>query len=484
MRGSGARAVAAVTIAVAVALAVRDLVGYHDTFPATSVSYSGYDHLNGFVRLLELALAATLWLKCGDRAAARTLAGALTGLSLNNNWWFYGYDNPLLWVSVTINYLGIGYGVMQFMRFAATYTPNDRRGIRAAIRAFAPFVGSWVALFGTLWWISALIDRRPYHTFNHLFWAGWDVANVFVIVASLVGLASAANGEERRRMAWVAASFSIAAAGTAIHGFDRAVQGDTDWANWVDAIAQLALPIGLGFPILRMRLLDRDFALSGGLVFGSLTLFLSCGEVILERVTRLLIPERAHVTAAAAEFGLSLAVVIWFKPFEKWTDSAVERIGERNAERRAEGLRTFAVDEVPSFDDATALEDRLVRVLERYAGVAAAALYRRVAGAYKRMLSTLDLLPLKLDGHDPGVKQLVEEMRPVQLPPSGRIPSGSTVFPMLARGSLVGFALCAWNEATRSSVVQREVADAVHAAGIALERLRHSSKKQRKSRTD
>jgi hypothetical protein len=466
-------------IAVAVAFAVRDLIGYRDLFQVANVPYSGYDHLNGFVRLLELALAATLWLKCGDRPAARTLAGALTGLSLNNNWWFYSRDNPLLWPSVAINYVGIGYGVMQFMRFSATYTPNDWRGLRARIGSFAPFVGSWVALFGTLWWISALIDQEPYHAFNRLFWAGWDAANVMVILASCVGLAAATNDDERRRMAWVAASFSIAAAGTAVHGFDRAIQGDTDWANYVDAVAQLALPLGLGFSILRLRLLDREFALTGGIVYGSLTLLLSCGEVIFERIARLLVPDRAHVAAAAAEFGLSLVVVVSFKSFEKWTDAKLSSLGETNADRRAEALRTFAREEVFSFGDAAALEDRLLRVLERYAGVAAVALYRRIAGAFRRVLSTFDRLPANVGGHDPGIKLLSDEMRPVQLPATGHLPESSTAFPMLAHGSLVGFALCTWKDSTLSPSLQRETADAVHAAGIALERLRHAKANRR-----
>lgn len=272
-------------------------------------------------------------------------------------------------------------------------------------------------------------------------------------------------------MAWVAASFSIAAAGTAIHGFDRAIQGDTEWANYLDAVAQLALPLGLGYSVLRLRLLDRDFALTGSVVYGSLTLLLSFAEVILERIARLLVPDQAHVAAAAAEFGLSLAVVVSFKSFEKWTDAKLGSLGEMDDERRAEALRAFAREEVPASGDATTLEDRLLRVLERYADVAAAALYRRVTKAFKRVLSTFDALPIQLDGHDPGIKLLSDEMRPVRLPPAGQLPESSTAFPMLAHGSLVGFALCTWNDSSLSPRLQREIADAVHTAGIALERL-------------
>src|ERR1700730_16823858 len=100
------RLFAIVMVAVAVVFAIRDTVGYSDTNPITALPYGFHDRLWGVARILMLSVAATVAWWGSERSQGRIMAAALIGLALNNNWWFYSLDNPLLWPSVALNYLG------------------------------------------------------------------------------------------------------------------------------------------------------------------------------------------------------------------------------------------------------------------------------------------------------------------------------------------------------------------------------------------
>ena len=317
--------VAALTgVSVAVFLAARDMVGFGDPVPVSSVPYAFHWHLWGFVRLLMLFVAATVAWWGAHRQAARTLACALIGISFNNNWWFYAADDPLLWPSVVLNYLGLGFGLAYFMIFAGTYGQGDWRRIRLYITRLAPYLGGLIGLFGMLWWTSL------HPLFNRVFWGGWDLVNVLVIVASFIAVRHA-NPSERTATTWVLVSFSIAAFGTWLHGVDRQFQGDTEWANIVDTVAQAALPVGLAYGVLRHRALDIDFLINRVVLFSSLTLSLGVLFTLAEVLTHKwvdslkLVPEGSRIPANVVEILLSMGVVRSYKRLESKVDQIVER---------------------------------------------------------------------------------------------------------------------------------------------------------------
>jgi hypothetical protein len=324
------RSSALVVAAIAILFAVRDMFGYKDANPITSASYDLNDHLWGFVRLLMVAVGAMVAWRGTERPQARMLAGALIGLSLNNNWWFYARNDPLLWPSGILNYLGIAFGLTQFIRFAASYGAGDWRAVRKVVKGIAPFLGIAIAVFGLIWWYGAVVSESPQPLFNMLFWVGWDAANVLIVCTSLVAVFRAAP-DDRRNVSWMLGSFSVAALGTAVHGLDRLLQGDTPWANYLDTAAQIALPVGLGYALLRRRALDVDFVVSRAALFGLVTMIVGACFSLAEGefssfITSLHLGQTgSQFSAKIAELGVSLVVAVSYKSLDKLVDRVLER---------------------------------------------------------------------------------------------------------------------------------------------------------------
>jgi hypothetical protein len=434
--------------AIGIAFAIHDMVGLRDAYPAAPFAHYGFfEHLWGFVRLLALVLAATIVLKAYDRRGAPVLTGALVGLSLNNTWWFYSRDDPLIYVAAACNYAGIGYGVTQFMRFAASYTAGDVRGIRKWISAAAKYFGTIIAVLGTLWWLSVIVEQHPVVWYDRGLWLAWDAANILTIISAVTAVSTAGNSQARNRVALVAWCFCIAAFGTAMNGFSRIFSHDTEWAFAIDTLAQLIFVAGLGYAMLRNRLLDKEFFVQSTAAYGSLTVLLAAGEVLMEKATAHLVPEQAQGGAAAAGFGLSIVTVLWYKNFERWTEQVAKRFSDEDRAR----LHRFAQQEAPDFRDAAALEDRLLRVLENYGGASGVALYRCLEGdVLQRVSSTIAGMPKALDATDAMLEHAL---------------------PMRGGGKLNG-AVFVEGDRVADPEQRKAMMKAVHAAGSALDALR------------
>lgn len=117
---------------------------------------------------------------------------------------------------------------------------------------------------------------------------GWDVAIVMVLIA--LGLISqiyryrrASTPAQRVQVRWLLVGFGLAAGVIALYvtvvNVFGLLSGDVDTAFFSLAVARLirhsamlALPVTLTIAILRYRVLDVDFVISRGLVYGALTL--------------------------------------------------------------------------------------------------------------------------------------------------------------------------------------------------------------------
>jgi hypothetical protein len=463
------RALSLLAVSIAVLFAVRDMLGRDPTgFPSASavvgLHYAFYDHLWGAVRLLVLSVAATLVWWAPQRSQARILAGALIGLSLNNNYWFYAADNPLLWPSVALNYLGIAFGLMQLLRFAASYGEGEWMHIRGISKAIAPYVGVYMAILGTLWWTTVLVWQSPNFTLNDRFWYSWDAINVLVITMSLIVVANA-KAEDRTRTLWVAASFFIGALGTAIHGATRAVEGDTAWVNTLDSLAQAAMALGLWYAVLWQRAFDLNFVVNRLVAFTIVSVFLS---VLIESATAL-----SESVSGSATFGYrgvlgtgftlgsTMVVVASFRIIENYTDKCLGRLRGRSSDdgNREGALFAFARDILGS-KNPQVITEKLLETLEVFGGVRGAAIYwRNGPSSFNCIASHLTSAPAVVPSDDSDVVGLARSNQPRRITSRQRLPL-SWAFPMLGRGAFRGFVLCDVGDAT----IDRQRADAIQVA--------------------
>jgi hypothetical protein len=462
------RAFSVLAISIAVLFAIRDALGFSSVSAVSSLPYAFHDHLWGGVRLLMLFVAGTVAWWGAQRGQARILASALIGLSLNNNWWFYSLDDRLLWPSVALNYLGIGFGLSQLLRFAATYGDGDWMNVRRLSNRIAPYIGAFVAIFGTLWWVSALVVESPQVSFNHLFWAGWDAVNILVIVSSVIA-ALKASASDRTRILWVVGSFLIAALGTACHGIDRALQGDTTWANDLDSAAQAAMALGLGYAVLWQRALDIDFVLSRiavlSLLGGLIAIILAVAQGLTENYVKSLKIGYPGLVANALELGMTSAVVASYKNIEQFADNLIARWrGSREppADAGEDGRDAVLLDfarEILACRDSQAIVSRLLQMLEVFGGVRAAAVYWRNSGGFACLASHFSGAPTSVSADDTDVVGLERAKSPYNVTGKHRLPA-SLGFPMVAFGGFQGFVLCD----TASVAVGSKRTDAVQVA--------------------
>ena len=467
--------VVAAAIAASIVLAMRDLHGYSSDEPVHWLPYVFHDKLRALVRLLMLAIAGAVAWKRYDRREARILTTALVGLSLNNNWWFGDVRDSWTWVSAALNYVGIAVGLTEFLRFAAIYGDADWHGVRAMIARVAPYIGAWILFFGTAWWLSELIDPgslRPYSLINVAFWLGWDAVNILAIVAALIGV-YAVSAAERTRMQWVAASFGIAAFGTAIHGFDRLVQGDTAWANAIDAVTLAALPIGLGYVIRRHRLLDIQFLVTRGALYSLLGVLLYYGFSALEVFAHERLGEvplvRNLLQPPIGAFSVSFALVLGMRGLESRFDRLLHGAFYGRIESQEAALRDFR-SQLEQISEPRELQDRLLNVLSNHAGGDGVGLYEHQRDRFECVGATYDALPRDVSEIDPGVTVLERANGPCITPPEGAIPN-KLGLPMTARRALRGFAVCDGAEKCDPRL-QTALYETAAAAALALDDLR------------
>lgn len=325
------RVVALIVVSYALMLGVRDALGMHDVDAVSSLLPAFHDRLWGVVRIAMLSVAAIVaW--CGvTNRSTRLLSMGLIGIALNNNWWFLGLHNPVLFPAVALNYLGVPFGLAALLRFTTSFDDALARRLDRIARWLAPALGIVMAALGTLWWTSALAANDPHPAYNVAFWLCWDAFNACLVGVSLA-LFVRASAAERAKFGIIFFSIAIAAAGTAIHGFLRLVVGESAVANDIDTIAQIALPLGLGYSVLRRNVFGLTFYVNRALLCTFLSSVITYIFAIAEEASKAIVeslhlaPQFREISTPGFELAASALVVVAFHPIEKRTDKLVERL--------------------------------------------------------------------------------------------------------------------------------------------------------------
>ncbi len=468
------RAIVLLGIGISAFLAVHDFLGYKDANPVVDIPTSPYHPFFAVIRILMVAIAATIALTRYDRRDARTLCAALLGLSLNNYWWWYSQTDILFWPVVVLNYVGIALGVSNFVRFASTYGPGDWRGLRKVISWTPPFFFAAMSVSGSLFIVLSLTSSSDSPILNQLFWLLWDAANVLIMVASFTAWKQALPSESTS-MAIVAVTFAIFTSGTALHGIDRIFQSDTLWANNVDACAQAALPIGLGYVILRHRFLDIRFVINQAIIYallGSLIVgvFNLAGKLVNNFIASLNLSAISGAqTRQLTEASASLAVAAALPKLQQWASHLVRAFVFRGRDLDLAVLKRFG----QTIDVGATEQDIIEQVavtLKTHAHVIASCLYLEEAdGNLRPRGSTFSEALPPLDGRalwDALKTHHADSLTAREIDPD--LPEGK-LFPVLARSRVRGMLLCAEGNETLATNEQVVIRDMVNAAVLAID---------------
>lgn len=325
--------------------------------------------------------------------------------------------------------------------------PQTRQARTTARIADALFLVA-VIVFGFV----AIYEPLAYRTWWTFDTWSWYFALAVVVVFTAIAYRRTA-GEQRRRVGWVLAGFiGTATAYTVFALADVAAFTHQNYPGVLDAslLAQVALPIALGYAILRHRVLDIGFALNRTMVYGVMTALVVIVVSLIDWLTeRLLSQERVALAVGAL-------VTVGFGVTLNWLHSRTERLIDRIvfrarhlAEKRIE-YRIGALDFASStdlVDQAVALE--APRILDLHS----AAVFRRSAEnePFLRAAATgwTDRDASEMNVNSLLVSTLRSLERPVVLDDAAihddRFPRGeerpALAIPIVSQHELIGFAL-------------------------------------------
>jgi hypothetical protein len=183
------------------------------------------------------------------------------------------------------------------------------------------------------------------------------------------------RGEERQQIKWIAFSASVVVVVYLIAMVASLLSPAPTWfagrsPAWLRLLQSAALlsltavPIALGFAVLKYRLYDIDALINRALVYGSLTVFLAAtylgGVVGLEHVFRVLAGQGSTLAVVAS----TLVIAALFSPLRRRVQGFVDRRFYRSKYDAAKTLEAFSA-RLREETDLDALTDGVVGVARR-----------------------------------------------------------------------------------------------------------------------
>jgi hypothetical protein len=264
---------------------------------------------------------------------------------------------------------------------------------------------------------------------------------VLYFVAAAIAFAiggRGATGADRKRVQWVAwtlcAGFSgslVALAMIVLH----VPRGPA--ADWL-GVTYLAIPFGLGYAIVRHRVVDIGFVVNRALVFATVSGIVLLAFAVLEWLLGNVLVSVSHITSVSLELGLALVLGFSLRSIHGKIDTLVDDLFFRERHRAEHALRGFA-REVGYISDPHVAIARTHRELCSHSGASSVAVYVVAGAAVVRVDPEAPASPLRVDIDDPALVRLRATRAPVALRSSlESMFVGNRAFPMIVRDAIAG----------------------------------------------
>ncbi len=407
------------------------------------------------MRLLTLALASsTLWLNTDLRFVAAPWAALYIVAGV---------------VRAVTGALAIALWAAYASRFAQPLSPL-RRTLKWLCYAFA-LISALVGIAyplgtATLWFDPIGFALAP----------AWVVPSLVQVVLALAcGICAivASRGIERQRAAWSISSLAVlfCAQPLALIGVDQATSYNKGLAFLgVESFAMLIAPIGLTYATLSRRLFDIGFVLNRVAVYGVLTASIIAIFVAVEFLLGSLLINASRTTSLVAQLVVALALGISIRYFHRYVDRFVDRVlfAKRHADESA--LRRFG-REAEAYTSADALLNHTLEAVSNHTEARGVAIYLAHDGSAQAVRTSGPEFPAVVALDDPLLVKLRRWNEPVDTRDAKTAFPDGMLFPMTARGKLVGALAC---ESKRDSSAfapdEREsLLEVAHGVGAALD---------------
>ncbi len=268
--------------------------------------------------------------------------------------------------------------------------------------------------------------------------AVWSLMAALVVSGLAISVVRA-RGTERRRIAWISLTSTIAFVPWIVFQLDEMVAGgDGAVPMWVVATSA-AFPIGLAYSILRRDIADLGFALNRAAVFAVTTALLVGLFGMLQWAADQALVHIVGRNDVFVQAAIALIVLYVVRGLRVQTDRLVTSAFFARRERRIAALRELARD-VDAVSSADAIGRFLVDRLKTVAAIEAA-VFVEDADGYARAAGTLASARVPVDAAP--VVALRATLAAVRVAPGDGL-GGAMIFPLAVRGRLRGGLVCAF----------------------------------------
>jgi hypothetical protein len=434
---------------------------------ATTIEPAGAADLAFFIvvqsfRFAMIVVAIVIAVRRHDAAEARALVTFMTTIGLAayiTPPWLP--DHLLIWGQVLkypLIMIGFGYATL----FACLFPATSGTGVRAIIRHVAVPLAVATAVFSVA---TSIAKHAPLHgLFTYRPIATTIVQDLLYLMMALMVVAFAigaiaARGPDRQRALWASGSVIVGFSGVIFNLVAYALDVEATWMGYVQ-ITIIAIPLGLGYTILRHRTIDIGFVISRALVLTAISFIVVAAFGLIERMLGKLFIDESHIASRTVEIALALGLGFSLRTLHARVERAVDFIFFRGRQRSLAALRAFQRD-VFYIESPDVVVEQTVDVISRHADAAEVRLIGEAA-------ATSD---------DPLFVRLRSTRHPVNLRETGTTLYGEYAFPMVVRGTLTGTMIVAAKRTgeTYDPVERDLLAEIAQRVGFALDALQSAA---------
>jgi len=396
--------------------------------------------------LLALAL---FWSRPADRAA-RAFAGFLLLYNLetfgNSGSWIFGLTAGTVNGALPSPFILLML-VLFCCWFPERYPKDGRRTIARAATVFslACFVITLGSVAYAFWGVGPHLSGDVF--FDLINYVLPVVLGAFAIAALVIDF-RASTQLDRLRLEWLALGMAcIAYSYISLTWFPSlftsAAGAFTDLGDTLADLGQLSGILCIGYALFRYRVLDLTFAINRAAVFAILSGSIVALFVLVEYLVSRYVESYSHLTGTIITLGSALAIGVGMRALHRHVDGFADRLIFRARYEAEEALRSFG-RRAAFITDETTLQERTVGALTEYARAEHAALYLAQTDGEFVLGASCPQKPAaeRISPHDPVVLALKDARTPQYVHSDASAIVAELVFPMIARGELIGFAAC------------------------------------------
>jgi hypothetical protein len=339
-------------------------------------------------------------------------------------------------------------GAVQFfalgaaVRLATIFPDPGAGGVRATIRRINPFVTIAFVVLGVYAVVSISVFElglpEPFKTIGSFLWLYYLIA---ITTAFWIANRHAAP-EDKTRVRWVSLSLALGFAGPIVFIiFYILANVREDWLPYLQ-LTLMAVPFGLGYAIVRHRVVDIGFVVNRALVFGSVSAIVVVAFMALEWALSNLFVRVSHITSTSLELGLALVLGFSLRTIHARVDAVVDDVFFRDRHEAERALTTFA-KEVGFIVDPRIAIARAHAELTVRTGAAGTAIYVVDGHAALRVDPAETPAPDRVDLDDPALVRMRADRTPCELRRVDSALQGDHAFPMCVRDAVSGFVVLA-----------------------------------------